>query len=156
MAPYWTVIASMVVTLAIATAPLNSTAVERGSCPIDHMIFEDSASHRQFVAESFSFEPNPNCRDPNCRSQFGKTTIAGKLDGADAYAIFTVNDSAPCCMWYSYNGKPSFRRIVILGKSVPTIAFGSEWNTIGQPNPPFESDIGPMGGAKFVPSRCRK
>ena len=76
-----------------------------------------------------------------------------------SYAVYTVGDALPCCVWYSYSDLASIPDIHAVRwlppSDVPAINLENDWYTIGPSNPPYPPDQGPMGGGEFVAKICR-
>ena len=150
----------------------NAAMAEAARCSLDRVTFVDAKSGGTFVATKVATKyeylceagtktilNQPSKTVPDCHGPFGDTIIEGMLNGKKAFAVYTVNDSAPCCVWYSYSGTSTAPQTHVAGwlahQDVPTIALGDDWYEIGPPNPPYDPDKGPMGGGDYLPKVCR-
>jgi hypothetical protein len=163
----------------VVLALLSGSALEahaEQTCPLDRTIFKDEESGREFVAQKVAVDYQYACAKPSsasdrhysvpqkkleteCQGPYGKTIVEGLLDGAKAYAVYSVEMASPCCAWYSYSGNDKEATGLVKqwlhSVDVPVITLGDEWYTIRSPDPPFPPDQGPVGSGRFVPTRCR-
>jgi hypothetical protein len=148
-----------------------STPSMAAECSLDHVIFQDSKSGRQFTAERVAVNHSYLCGNrvvrsnrprndlTNCRGPYGETIIEGWMNGAKIFAVYTVEPALPCCSWDSYSATSTkIKQLVkqwLPPGAAPKIALGSEWYTIeGTVGNPIQVG-GPLGGGSFVPRLCR-
>lgn len=164
-----------VVLLALLTG-LVGPALAAEQCPLNRVVFKDSESGREFVAQRVAVDYQYLCAgessgsirhysrpqkklEKECTGPFGETIVEGLLGGEKVYAVYKVEKAAPCCVWYSYPGDDK----EVAGKvkewlqplEMPVITLGDEWYTISPPDPSFPPDQGPLAGGRFVPTTCR-
>lgn len=94
----------------------------------------------------------------DCRGPFGDTIVKGTFNGRTTFAVYSVSDALPCCVWYSYSEKSTPPEVKaarwLPHEKVPIILPEDGWYTI-EDNPPYEPDKGPLGGGAFVAKVCR-
>ena len=162
----------------IAALPIAPAAANAEQCALDRITFVDTKTGHRFVAKrvavSYTYEcptgwtkefDHPSKDFKDCRGPFGDTIIEGMLSGRKAFAVYTVADALPCCVWYSYSEESASSEAAIrqakwlAHKEVPSVDLGdalTSWYTIGEENPPYEPDKGPMGGGEYAPKLCRR
>lgn len=141
-----------------AAAPPTS----KDNCPLDHTVFEDLISGRRFaakrMAEGCDLDSKNTLIDASDCSERNVSIIEGTLDGEDVVAVYEVWRAVPCCMWYSFKKSDAsiVRKVTkwLNASEVEAIRLGDESYIIGDENPPFDPDSGPMAGGRFVPSHC--
>ncbi len=149
-----------------------SSALAAAACPLDHVVFVDQASGRSFVAQKVAMElvyrcarihrairPQPRLEGRlDCRGPFGSTIVQGSLGKAVVYAVFSVEDGAPCCRWDSFGANDravSGRKYTWLtGRDRPLVELGSEQYTIASSGT-LDPMRGPLAGGNYVPDQCR-
>jgi hypothetical protein len=162
----------------MAALPIAPVGANAEQCALDRITFVDAKSGNKFVAKrvavSYQYEcasgwtkefDHPSKGFKDCRGPFGDTIIEGTLSGHKAFAVYTVSDALPCCVWYSYSvetasSEPAIGQAKWLPhKEAPSIELDdalTSWYTIGEENPPYDPDKGPMGGGEYVPKLCRR
>jgi len=155
----------------LAHLSIGAAFADAEECPLDRITFVDSQTGKAFAAMRVAVQYGYDCENgyqesdrplkdkTECRGPFGETIIEGLLGARTAYAVSTVADALPCCVWYSYSDLASIPYIHepkwLAPAEVPTAVLENKWFTIGPPNPPYDPDTGPMGGGEFVAKICR-
>jgi len=152
----------------VAALPIGPAVANAEQCALDRITFVDAKTGNTFaakrVAVSYAYDcPNGWTKEfdhrskdlKDCRGPFGDTIIEGTLSGHKAFAVYTVADALPCCVWYSYSEETASSEAAIrqakwlAHKDVPSIDLDDDltsWYIIGEDNPPYDPDKGPMGG----------
>lgn len=81
-------------------------------CPLDRVVWKDSKSGREFVAEKAAQHLFYRCEGDKfietedeiagCGNPRGVFYVAGQVSGQRAYAVLHIGNSVPCCQWDTF------------------------------------------------------